>query len=88
MQTQLLENFLSTDNEVRKQAERQLENARNSEPAALVQLLIEGMKHDKLEVIIAVLSFLASRHHLFHVFCSKNISLIALRESLKATLSI
>ena len=50
MENNILECLLSTDNEIRKNAEVKMENERNSNPTALVNLFIEGMKQEKIDV--------------------------------------
>jgi hypothetical protein len=49
MESNILQSLLSTDNEIRKRAEAQIESDRNTNPAGLIGLFVEGMKTDSLE---------------------------------------
>ena len=47
METQLLLQLLSNENEVRKQAEQQIEQARDADQERLIQILIAGMNLER-----------------------------------------
>ena len=47
MENNFLENLLSADNNTRKNAEQSLMNERDSNPANLLNTLVEGMKNPK-----------------------------------------
>lgn len=50
MENNLLESLLSTDNSIRRTAESSIETERNSNPANLLNIFIEGMKKENIEV--------------------------------------
>lgn len=50
MESNIFEQILSTDNTVRKQAELSLEQARETNPQALLTTLVEAMRNPKQEV--------------------------------------
>lgn len=50
MEQNILESLLSTNNDVRKNAEATIENERNGNPTHLINIFLEGMKKDNLEV--------------------------------------
>lgn len=50
MESHILENLLSPDNNVRKAAEAALMNERETNPANLLNTLVDGMKNDKQDI--------------------------------------
>ena len=46
----MLESLLSSDNEIRKQAESHIESTRQSNPSALITMLVEGMGKPTVDV--------------------------------------
>ena len=50
MESSLLEQVMSTNNEIRNQAEAAMEQERASNPANLVGILVNGMQKDNSEV--------------------------------------
>lgn len=50
MESNILESLLSSDNQVRTNAEKTLMSARETSPANLLTTLVEGMKNEKQEI--------------------------------------
>lgn len=50
MESNILEQLLSSENTARRNAESYLETERNSNPANLINLFIEGMKKENIGV--------------------------------------
>jgi hypothetical protein len=63
---------LSTDNEVRRNAENLIENERNSNPASLINTFVNGMQNQQLDV--ASLSCILLKKYFLDDRRSENIS--------------
>jgi hypothetical protein len=72
MENTLLESLLSTDNELRRNAENSIENQRDTSPATLINTFVNGMQNQNLE--IASLSCVLLKKYFLDDRRSENIS--------------